>query len=265
VPQNRSRKFGSVTGLRRWLARRDTLESDILDFKESIPDSDNTRKVFCAFANSGGGRIIFGVTDRKALKGMTISAQQLKDKLVQILGNNVYPATIRFEIIEEIKFLRGTRSIFVVEIFNSDYVSKPHIFMKNDAVYIPIRRNGSCDYLKNHAEIRSAFLLEGAFYQQQASDIKRILDRIRIQPEDKLNRMEQSLILRFRRHLSEQAQFDQQQGVVEKDLGEIIDEQCEIENLINSAVSGIGAYQGRIEQFRARTEKHLSNFSKYYE
>ncbi len=265
MPQNKFKKMVNITGLRRWLARPDTLESDTLDFKESIPDVDNTRKVLCAFANSGGGIIIFGVTDQKVLKGMTISAQKLKDRLYQILGNNVSPANIRLDVVEEIKFSNGAKSVFVVKIYNSDSVSKPHVFMKNDAVYIPIRRNGSCDYLKSHTEIRDAFLLEGVFYQQQASDIRRILDRIRVRPEVKLNRMEQSLILRFRLHLSEQAQLDQQQGLLAKDLGEIIHEQCEIENLINSTVSEIGTYQGRIEKFRTRTEKHLSNFSKYYE
>jgi len=266
MPQNsRFKSFVNITGLRKWLAKRDVLESDVLDFKEAIPDQDNVRKIFCAFANSGGGRIIFGVNDRKIIIGMTISAQQLKDRLIQILGNNVYPADIHCEIIEEIKFQNNIKSVFVVEIYNSDYISRPHIFIKNDAVYIPIRRNGSCDYLKNHGEIRSAFLLEGVFYQQQSSDIKKILERISIQPEDRLNRIEQSLILRFRHYLSQQSKFDRRQGVLEKELGEIISEHCEIENLINSSVAGIEPYETRIDVFRGQIKKHISDFNKYYE
>jgi len=265
MPQGRFRKLTNITGLRSWLRRRDVLESDTLDFKESIPDPDNVRKVFCAFANSGGGRIVFGVSDQKRVVGLTLSAQQLKDRVVQILGSNVFPASIRFDVLEEIRFDRNRKAVFIVEIFNSEYASKPHIFIKNDAVYIPIRKNGSCDYLKNHNEIRGAFLVEGMFYQSQSSDIKIILERIRVQPGCILNRIEESLILRFRYYLVQQAQFDQRQGLLEQELGKIIHEHCEIANLINSAVAGIAPYQQRIDTLRSKVSGHLSNFSRYYE
>lgn len=263
--QARFRKLVNITGLRVWLRRRDVLESDTLDFKESIPDSDNVRKVFCAFANSGGGRIIFGVNDQKRIIGLNLSAQQLKDRIVQILGTNVFPASVRFDVSEEIRFDRNKKAVFIVEIFNSEYVSKPHIFIKNDAVYIPIRKNGSCDYLKNHNEIREAFLVKGIFYQNQSSDIKMILERIKVQPGCLLNQIEDSLIFRFRVYLTQQAQFDQRQDLLEKELGEIIREHCEISNLVSSAVAGIAPYQQRINTLRSKISGHLSNFNRYYE
>jgi hypothetical protein len=265
VPQPLIKKFGNITKLKAWLKSPRTLESKTLDFKESVSDKDKVRKTFCSFANAGGGIIIYGVNDAKIPCGLSITGQELKDKINQILGTDVYPSTIKFEVIEEIRFLGQAKSIFVIEIFNSENTSKPHIWIKDDAVYIPIRRDGFCDYLKKHEDIRSAFLVEGEFYQSQSPDIKRILERVAILPTSSMTPLESSLITKFRLQLVQQARFTTRLKDVEEDLAWILTEHSDIQSTNNISIADIAAHQARINIFCGRINSHLSKFSKQYE
>ena len=67
-----------------------------IEFKESMTSID---KELVAFANSSGGRIFFGITDDKEIKGVKIT-NKLKSQIQDIANNCQPPSKI---ILEEFK------------------------------------------------------------------------------------------------------------------------------------------------------------------
>ena len=61
----------NITEFKKWLKNPQTIECETLDFKEALPDKDNVRKLFCALANTRGGFVVFGVTDKKDIVGIS--------------------------------------------------------------------------------------------------------------------------------------------------------------------------------------------------
>jgi ATP-dependent DNA helicase RecG len=74
-------------------------ESYNLEFKESY--SDSIGKEICAFANSKGGKILLGVTDKGELKGVT-SSNTLKSRIYDLSRNFDPPLQVDVEEVENI-------------------------------------------------------------------------------------------------------------------------------------------------------------------
>lgn len=113
-------------------------ESDILEFKRELPSKDSKlMKTVVAFANSHGGKIIFGIDD-ETLEILGIENDKvfkLRDSLTDMICNNIEPQVnprITFETIED-------KTLVVVEIFpgrNQPYFLKSEGIL--DGVYIRV-------------------------------------------------------------------------------------------------------------------------------
>lgn len=134
-------------------------EDKELDFKRDLKvDTDNDKKELakdvCAFANSSGGIILFGIdedSDAKAseLTGVDIESEdELVRRIQQILNARISPRIpgIRFRKID----LENGKSVFVVEIPKS-FVS-PHM-VKEDRFYF---RDSAMRHIMDEQELRIA-------------------------------------------------------------------------------------------------------------
>jgi predicted HTH transcriptional regulator len=64
-------------------------ESETLEFKEKVPDKWGLAATVTAFANSGGGRLLIGVTDSAEIVGCEL--EKLADRFTNIVAVNVSP------------------------------------------------------------------------------------------------------------------------------------------------------------------------------
>lgn len=260
------KKFGNITELRHWLRSVEAQEGVTIDFKESIPSDPFTlRKLLSAFANTDGGFIYFGISDAKQAVGMTITAQDLKDRIRRTLGTDVLPANISFDVVDEVRFDAGAKAIYVIQVHKSLYTDKPHLVIRDGAVYIFLRRGAICEHLINRAEIMDAFLLEGAFYSQQSPDVRRILGNIERMPVCKLNQLENSILLRYQSYLSQEAQMDKRAGVLLAELRQILEDYTNLGTLTTSSVAEMSLYSTKEQSLKGKISKHLRDFNKYYE
>lgn len=75
-------------------------ESLIVEFKEQMGNLDELSAEICAFANSEGGLIIFGVSDNQQIKGLE-NYQKIEERIMNVLRSNIEPAlTAKFSLIE---------------------------------------------------------------------------------------------------------------------------------------------------------------------
>jgi len=146
------------------ILRRGAFEPDSFDFKEALPHSKNPadklhlRKSLTAFANSGGGFLIYGVKDDR-----TLSAE---DRLVGVpssfelpreFGN--YPAqcepSVEWRMLPApIPLIDGNRVLHVFEILST--WRRPHaVFYENAAYFMKRTNKGNEDM--SYAEIKNAF------------------------------------------------------------------------------------------------------------
>jgi hypothetical protein len=143
-------------------------EAELFDFKASLPDkSDREHKLdllkdCCAFANSSGGFLVFGVSDdlsgpvEKRLKGIS-TKEFLTD-----FGN--YPSqctpSVKWDYKNPPIPLENGNSIYAIEIFKS--WDAPHCFenrsnVSNQWYCFPKRTNKGNEYM-SYEEIRMSFL-----------------------------------------------------------------------------------------------------------
>jgi len=65
-------------------------ESETLEFKEKVPDKWALAATVTAFANSGGGRLLIGVTDSAEIVGCEL--EKLADRFTNIVHAHCEPA-----------------------------------------------------------------------------------------------------------------------------------------------------------------------------
>ncbi|MCD6590520.1 MAG: ATP-binding protein [Candidatus Aenigmarchaeota archaeon] len=102
----------------------ETGEGYTLEFKESV--SSSIGKDICAFANSSGGKIILGVTDKGEIKGYKISNRDRSR--VQNIAKNMDPSVeVKIEQIGDLGV------IFVPEGKNKPYFAGGHCYIRQGA------------------------------------------------------------------------------------------------------------------------------------
>ncbi|OZV12367.1 hypothetical protein CIW83_09740 [Tissierella sp. P1] len=95
-------------------------------------------KYICSFLNSKGGRILYGITDKRIIKGIELSSEQ-KDNIRQLIFSKIYdikPKVIAddfiIEFIPVIKNNQTHNNLFVIEISIPAAFDKTIIYLSND-------------------------------------------------------------------------------------------------------------------------------------
>ena len=144
-------------------------EAEFFDFKEMLPDSrdeknkERLKKSCCAFANSGGGFLVFGVKDDKALPahdrivGMDTSLPSNKD-FPEHFGN--YPANCMPSILWDFRNpplrLNTGKVIHIVHIPQS--WNAPHAFGSREEGWQFYKRTNKGNEGMSYEEVRLLFL-----------------------------------------------------------------------------------------------------------
>lgn len=94
-------------------------EGESLDFKQKITSCDKIAKTICSFANTSGGIILVGVTDRRTLVG--IDPEEEKYMLEQAAQHYCHPPVLlNFEEIEE------EEEMVILKVSIAESLQKPH-------------------------------------------------------------------------------------------------------------------------------------------
>jgi len=139
------------------------LETDTFEFKPSIKDFDPNNKLThrilettCAFANTNGGFIIFGIDDMGNKIGNRIIGIDKSDDLGKHFSDKIkkiYPTVYYKFRNPAIKIPKSNKILFVVQIFQSP--ERPH--MKTDVGRFYIRTNGGNEFM-TYQQIKEGFL-----------------------------------------------------------------------------------------------------------
>lgn len=97
-------------------------EGEMLDFKQKITSLDKIAKTICSFANTRGGIILVGVTDRRSLTG--IDPEEEKYMLEQAAQHYCEPA-IKLEF-EELEELEDDKELVILKVTIAESSEKPH-------------------------------------------------------------------------------------------------------------------------------------------
>lgn len=146
------------------LVTRNIGESDRHDFKSGLPDSYTLTKVCCAFANTKGGFIVFGINEansRFIVEGI------VNDKeLAHNFGQKIRASpTIDFDLPKIIPIPDSHKVLVVFHIPLSS--ERPHISLKEDERFFWKRTNRGNEYM-TYEEIRMSFLN----YEEQREKLK---------------------------------------------------------------------------------------------
>lgn len=70
-------------------------ESKILELKEALPQSESIAKTIIAFSNTSGGKLVFGVNDKREIIGVKEDLIfEIQDKIASIIADNCSPGII---------------------------------------------------------------------------------------------------------------------------------------------------------------------------
>jgi hypothetical protein len=158
-----------------WLRDLDSQECWWHEWKELIDlESQRIRNTFCAFANTNGGMIIFGVDNAKNITGVN-EDNELRTKIDRIVNANILPAIpINGWDVKIFKIPRKrTKFIYCVYVFPSGYFIKPHV--TEHKIYK--RGNGENVPIHDGTEIRETFLIN-KFDPKNISDLERDLAKL---------------------------------------------------------------------------------------
>jgi hypothetical protein len=157
----------------RQLAASGVLENDFYDFKADLQPADHQRKAVAAFANTGGGFLVFGVTNDRQVNGVQ-NAEMVRDfgnKLTTGLEPSVEYAFATPHVVTQGSW------VFICHVPRS--TRGPHAVLAKDAwVFYKRTASGSC-VSATRDEIRSAFLDSGRRQSELAwlrADVQRIRD-----------------------------------------------------------------------------------------
>ena len=158
-----------------WLTDLDSQECWWHEWKESIDlDNQRIRNTFCAFANTNGGMIVFGVDNSKNITGVNAD-NELRTKIDRIVNANILPAIASNG--WDIKTFKVPRKrmkfVYGVYIFPSGYFIKPHV--TEHKIYK--RGNGENIPIHDGSEIRDKFLIN-KFDPKNIGDLERDLAKL---------------------------------------------------------------------------------------
>jgi ATP-dependent DNA helicase RecG len=126
-------------------------ESKTLEFKEALPKNENIAKTVIAFSNTGGGKLIIGVNDKREIIGIDDAELfETQDKIASIIADNCSPG-----IMPEIYSVNiENKLVLVIEVVRGNL--KPY-FLKNqgkaDGTYIRLGATNRVADLETIAEL----------------------------------------------------------------------------------------------------------------
>lgn len=135
-------------------------ETDQIDFKAELPEKAKLAKHLLAFANSGGGALIIGVTDGEAMEPVGVT--QLTDKAdIQKMVSPYLPSTLQYEVFDfsftesEYPSIKGkTFQAILVESNEKDlpYICKRNgDYIRENVLYV---RKGTNSTEANHDDLQ---------------------------------------------------------------------------------------------------------------
>jgi len=146
--------------LRRWLKADTVMEGLYYDFKLCLPsvgqdrEKRKLRHLFCAFANTKGGFIFFGVDNAKNAVGLP-NNPEFNTNLARIVGVDIYPIIRTWDLAAKVHASRTTY-VYIVYVPESPYFEKPHI--TDERIFV--RRNGENRAINSGQELRRLLELE---------------------------------------------------------------------------------------------------------
>ncbi len=170
------------------LLRHGIGEIDQMDFKEELPDKVKLAKHLLAFANSGGGVIVVGITDGERIEPKGVS--ELIDKAdIQKRLSRYLPATLEYEVLDfiyrdsEYAALKG--KMFQVLVIDSDDKQLPYLCtrggdgIKDNCVYI---RKGTNTTEADHEDLQRLInrRLETGFSSSHLLSLEEHLEQLRL-------------------------------------------------------------------------------------
>ncbi len=134
-------------------------ETSTVQFKRSIENNDKLAAEICAFANSSGGMILFGVEDDGTVSGLDAAeVRSLNSRIANVSSNNVREPV--FPTAEVVKI--DERTVLVVSISESQ--SKPH-FDQSGAIWV--KNMGDKRRVTSREELRRIFQDTHVFYADE--------------------------------------------------------------------------------------------------
>ena len=261
-------------------------EDSYTEFKEATAHPDNLAATIVAFANTDGGRLILGVSDRKTVIGVP-DADQVMQRIDQICTHNVEPPLICFQ--EKVHL--GEQLVLIVHVPKGS--ERP--YRTNRGVYYVRtasgRRQASRDELRRLYQ--SAFALfpdelpvpdtgltdlnspyfEATFkrlYDMSADEadlsLSRLLQNLKLMKDEKLT---VAGVLLFGRHPQRHLPFARVSAVhfYGPEMGERFRDRKEIEGTLDQQIEGALAFldlrlplPGRIEGLHRRDEPEFPQF-----
>lgn len=136
------------------LVEKKICESDRHDFKNGLPDPENLTKICCAFANTKGGFVVFGIKDKT--DGYEVLGIDNNKELAHEFGKRINAEpTIEFSLpkIIQIPNTEKVLAVFYVPISPE----RPHIPVKNPEKRIFYKRTNKGNDYMTYDEIKMSF------------------------------------------------------------------------------------------------------------
>lgn len=172
----------SIKELKQILDNQDYRESEYVDYKKSFEISEipknNTdalnrakaefRKDVCAFANSQGGYLIYGIKEDGKAVPHVITGIPIAGKNTEAFENTVKNTlqTIKPRIPHiEIRFLEHGENYVVIIYIHHDFYT-PYVFLENNQDYRIHRRVGNSTKVASYAEVKTMFMQAGSLEKE---------------------------------------------------------------------------------------------------
>ena len=155
-------------------------ETSTVQFKRTIEDTNDLAKELCAFANTDGGMILFGVEDDGSISGLSPDeVRELTSKIAnvasQVVREPLYPTS-------EVVAVHGTR-VLVIRVPES--AAKPH-FDKNGAIWVKALADKR--RVTSREELRRIFQDAHVFYADEQPITRTTLDDLDLDAFDDFHR-----------------------------------------------------------------------------
>ena len=210
LPSLQILKTWKISDLKRWLKDPSTQEGWGYDFKASLPHSkDNEEKqrmraTYCAFANSKGGIIFYGINDNKNISGLSYD-KNFKNRVSDVIAAHIYPPIKEWDLFHTLFTTKNKdMCVYAVLIKESFYTDKPHI---NDG-RIWRRENGHRDYIKSGLDIHKHFFVPEKIYPAYTDVILKVLDGIKSNYQGHIPFLDVIVLQRFMSFLEESCKND---------------------------------------------------------
>jgi len=185
------------------------------DFKEALPhknDTENKRHLiatFCAFANTRGGFLVYGIDKNRNIKGLP-QDDEFRKKINDLVGEYIRPPLPfknwglinQFELVSK----NPGKYIYIIRIIESPFYLKPHICAYNKDNRIYIRQNSSNKTISDGQELRRLFFQDvfSPYCHENIEYVLRRITRINYEPSS----LESNFIFQLLKYLENKRRED---------------------------------------------------------